>query len=257
MKANRGEELPGMTNPAILKPLMRKQTSKWEELAASHFKYISSTTTEVAVKILYTVCAEQRIPNNTRHGLENLIREGFGAASERQTLKTISEMCHRRATGLLQTNNQSFLEKVRKSRKVRFEAALERYRTARPASNFFSIEKFHAHIPDLSAHVERLAIIRQDTIQQLFDELHPSQQKNTEDEIHDLLKAYYEVRALSPYSSTNARRGIHIFRTANLARFTGNIFLVIEIEWLSLYRGRGTLPHPSAALSISSQVVGE
>lgn len=35
-------------------------------------------------------------------------------------------------------------------------------------------------------------------LEQLFDEVHPRATRNTEDEIHDLLKAYYEV-TISPY----------------------------------------------------------
>ena len=86
----------------------------------------------------------------------------------------------------LQTNNPEFDTKVRFARMTRFSQALGRYISLYPPSKFTSLGL---------GNRSDYAIIDEAHIPALFNELHPngSRSQNVEDEIHDLLKAYYEI----------------------------------------------------------------
>ena len=55
---NRGEELPGMLNPAVLKPLLNKQTSNWQTLGEEYLERLVTMTTDVALKIFDKACQD-------------------------------------------------------------------------------------------------------------------------------------------------------------------------------------------------------
>jgi hypothetical protein len=199
IKVNRGEELPGMLNPAVLKPLWRKQTSKWRELSESHLNEIISLTTDVATNIFQDICNRVEIPAKTETELAHAITS-FADQSTKLVMLQLDDLCKARANMALQTTDPRFLERVREARMLRFKAALERYKQSSPSGNHFPHAKDQANQvfsfnPEAN---QQLVVVDSNSIELLFNEMHPygTRTQNTEDEIHDLLKAYYEASPL-------------------------------------------------------------
>ena len=189
-----------MLNPAVLKPLWVKQTSKWLSLGESYLNSIVDKTTEIATRILCAVAMDINITMRTKAKLEKVI-EDFGVAQRKKVTEQHQDLVHKHATLALHTNNPQFIANVRKARSMRFEQALERYRLANPPVQFLT-HLFSRDNQTFAAGPEaydRWAIVDDDSALKLFNEIHPYGQRsqNTEDEIHDLLKSYYDVSYLS------------------------------------------------------------
>ena len=194
IKNNRGVELHGMTNPKVLKPLFNMQTSKWEELGASYITDVISTSADVAVEILNYVLRDIGASENTTSELLNIVFE-FEDQARGIVFQKLHSFFHDKSKFPLQTNDESFGEKVKKSQQLRFKAALERYqRKHKPEKFLLSLipndPKGLAAAPPV---YQSWAIVDVNEISDLLEEMHPRGAQNTEDEIHDLLKAYYEV----------------------------------------------------------------
>lgn len=101
-------------------------------------------------------------------------------------MEKLNSLCLRNANMALQTTNPEFDRKVQEARKDRFIQALVRYRADFPALSFSK---------DIPKHLQNCAFIDDQHVGHLFNQLHPhgSRSQNVEDEIHDLLKAYYDV----------------------------------------------------------------
>lgn len=185
VKANRGTELQGTFNPDILPALFHKQIRKWSAYSEAHFKQVTKITVDTLVALLARVCPDPLV----RARLEKVIR-GVSDTAEQRGLKQLSNRLTTLASTHLQTNNSAFVEKVRIARLQRFQAALERYRlrhAAKPVPKAFGSFAPASVEPD-----PKFTIDMRDTAL-LFDELHVSNSQNLEDEIHDILKAYYEI----------------------------------------------------------------
>jgi hypothetical protein len=196
LEANRGEELPGMLNPAVLKPLWVKQTSKWQLLGEEHLKSLVGKTTDIAIRILSEATKDIDLTERTRQKLEKKISED-GARARINVLDQLEALYHKNTTQPLQTNNPKFEKNVNASRSKRFKGALERYRNANPASLFLGQLATREAMGGTDAEIyERWTIVDDDFATKLFNEIHPygERAQNTQDEIHDLLKAYYDVR---------------------------------------------------------------
>lgn len=209
ISVNRGEELSGMINPAVLRPLLTKQTSKWESIGQDYLEEVITTSKKVALLILELVSLEFGIPDHTKIELERMI-DGFESQARNVSIEKLSGFCLRKSTFLLATTDQNFENKIKATQCARFAAALLRYRTENPPEKFFPanigleepklLSKINALVPDW-------VIIDTKSISALFSQIHPRATRNTQDEIHDLLKAYYEVSAF-PYKHKSTSKSI-------------------------------------------------
>ena len=184
-----------MSNPAVLKPLFRKQTSKWQKLGQDHLESIVKMSENVAMKILAEVCKHLNAPAFTRNDLEDVI-SSFKVHAEKQAIERLRTFCQEITSFPLQTSNTLFLEKVTQAQHARFRGALERYRKTNPADNFLlklMASQDPVNLKTIPQVFGSWAIVDLNNINDLFDQMHPRGVQNTEDEIHDLLKAYYEV----------------------------------------------------------------
>lgn len=190
VQANRGTELQGTFNPDILPALFHKQIVKWKAYSEIHFLQVTKITTQTLFAILSVACPDAAV----RGRLEQAIRRASETA-EKRGLKQLSDRLTTLGSGHLQTNNSSFVEKVRIARLRRFQAALERYRSrhTNPAPKP-QPQGFGSGFGALGQAEEenKFTIDMRDTAA-LFDELHVSNAQNLADEIHDVLKAYYEL----------------------------------------------------------------
>ena len=171
---NRGTELPGTLNSAILPVLFRKQADKWKDIAGQHFSRIRRTTVSSMTAMLAHTCVDDL----TRSKVERIINDANKAAMKRgvDRLEALNKDVLDRP---LQTSDSAFEESVRAARLARFKNALER---------FASFNKSDS--PDQPTDQLILKIRDQEA---LFNELHISNARNLEDEVHDILEAYYNL----------------------------------------------------------------
>ncbi|KFY41097.1 hypothetical protein V494_03202 [Pseudogymnoascus sp. VKM F-4513 (FW-928)] len=195
IKNNRGVELHGMTNPKVLKPLFNMQTRKWEDLGSSYLTGVISTSAQVAVQILSYVLKDMGASENTTSELKNIIVE-FEHQAHGMVFQKLHSYIHDKAKFPLQTNDESFGEKVKRAQQLRFKAALQRYqRKHHPEKFLVSLvpDKNPSGLAGAVPCYHSWAIVDVNDIGDLLEEMHPRGAQNTEDEIHDLLKAYYEI----------------------------------------------------------------
>jgi len=183
VKASRGTELQGTLNPDVLPVLFHKQAANWRAKSEAHFLRVQTMIISVTEKLLETTVSDK----HTRTLIRNRIHQTNQKATSRR-LTLLSERLNDILTKHLQTNNQAFEQKISETRLLRFQGALERYRSSRKAQP----------APPLAGSASATTSDTQFTIDMrdtaaLFTELHMSNSQNLEDEIHDTLKAYYEI----------------------------------------------------------------
>jgi hypothetical protein len=153
------------------------------------------TSKKVALLILDHVCTEFAVPDHTRSELKNSIDE-FEAQARTCAVAKLHEFCHKNSTFLLATTDETFKNKVKQAQRDRFTAALTRYRLENPPETFVPAYIDNEE-PKLLPKIQQLladwVIIDTASLDNLFEQIHPRATRNTEDEIHDLLKAYYEA----------------------------------------------------------------
>ena len=214
----RGTELQGTMNTDVLPVLFHKQASKWREISGSHFENITNIAYNATSQVLDAVCKDPL----TKKKIASCIREVTARSKDRFSA-VLSQRVDHVLSSHLQTNNPAFERKVSEARKRRFKAALERYKlskTRQPVANaqplgntmsngfggfgitqapFGSTQTPSAKaLPNTNSSdgsdedPNRLVIDMRD-VGALFAELHMSNSQNLEDEVHDTLKAYYEI----------------------------------------------------------------
>ena len=179
IKTSRGTELQGTMNPDVLPILFHKQAGKWREISESHFKKVSTIAYSATSQALDAVCKDPI----TRKKIMSLTSE-VTLRSKDRFCALLSQRVDHILSRHLQTNNPAFEQKVSEARKRRFQAALERYKSSKKPKTLFS----NATEDDS----DQLVIDMRD-VDALFAELHMSNSQNLEDEVHDTLKAYYEI----------------------------------------------------------------
>jgi len=189
-----------MTNPKVLKPLFRKQASKWEGFGRAYLHRTVLMSSDVSIRILEEVCLEFGIPNHRKRELKDIIL-GFEDAGEKRILEKLRGFWQDTLAFPLQTNNELFVQKVKEAQHLRFRSALERYRKKKTTNDFIMSLGHHEHeivivkqiLETRKEVLNSWTIVDSNDLNELFQQMHPRGVQNTEDEIHDLLKAYYEV----------------------------------------------------------------
>jgi len=201
MKANRGEELAGMVNPAVLKPLYRLQTQKWEGIAEKHLEKIVLTTTDVALRIFGIVSEQFGLTRRAKEQLQARILT-FQENGMSTAMAKLRELCEHNRTMALQTTDDAFSTRIYDAKLQRFGLGFGRFRDAHPP------QKYMAMLPgdvitkgglQVSNAFSAWVIVDKDNVSALFEEVHPQGRRsqmatqNIQDEIHDILEAYYMV----------------------------------------------------------------
>lgn len=224
---NKGEELPGMINPAVLKPLVVKQTSKWKGIGEAYLKEAVEISKDVVLQILHFVSKEFGIAGHTKAELENTLAN-FRSSAEKRAVAKLHEFCRNNETAPLTTRDDEFRRKIHEAQRARFVAALLRYREKFPPEAFYpvvapsdskpntevtvqdeksqkiaisqqGIQLVRAEQQKVQEFLRGAVVVKNEGIDQLFDQIHPRAKRNVEDEIHDFLKAYYEVSTTKPH----------------------------------------------------------
>ena len=208
IKASRGTELQGTLNPDIFPILFHRQASKWASMSQHHFSRVAACTLTVIKEIIQMNCGDEKV----RQRLYDLV-DGASRQTQSDGLVQLEKHLKVIFSRHLQTNNHTFEANVQEARRLRFQAALKRYHhkdmaktldaeATQPISILVPngrsivtppfVSQSSSTQGNLQTTPEVLVIDMRDT-EALFNELHMSNQKNLELEIHDILKAYYEV----------------------------------------------------------------
>ena len=179
IKSNRGVELQGTLNPDVLPMLFHQQACKWGDIAEKHF----ATVVKFSLSVLNGILESVECDRITRRMIRPLIHDA-SEAGEKDSINSLVERFNNIRSRHLQTSNTTFEEKVAQARYQRFQAALDRYRILQKQKNFFAPNNTDPNL--------QFVVDMRDTAQ-LFSELHMSNSRNLENEIHDTLKAYYEI----------------------------------------------------------------
>lgn len=175
---SRGVELQGTLNPDVLPALFHRQIVKWKDLATSHFSMTTKTVGTALKDAIKTACESDDV---VAQKIRAEVCQAQIAAEIRGLLR-IRQRVDEISSRHLQTQNPLFEEQIRKARLARFTAALKRYRSM----TLNSIRQ-DGYIADDQM------VIDMRNVTALFDKIHMSNAQNLEDDIHDILKSYYEL----------------------------------------------------------------
>ncbi|KAL8646468.1 MAG: hypothetical protein Q9226_006841 [Calogaya cf. arnoldii] len=188
---SRGTELQGTLNPDVLPALFHRQIAPWKDLATTHFSKTVKTVGTALKAAIETTCrgdatVAQRIQAEVRQGQET---------AEARGLSQIGQRIDKIASRHLQTQDLMFEEQIRKARLARFTAALKRYQSKTAESILPDGNATDDDGDDGSSDDDEGGNIVIDlrNAAALFDEIHMSNAQNLEDDIHDILKSYYEL----------------------------------------------------------------
>lgn len=178
VNSSRGIELQGTLNPDVLPALFHRQIAKWKDLATSHF---SKTTKTVGVALKEAIEMACKGDDVVAQRVRAQVWQTENAAEARGLLQ-IHQRVEQITSRHLQTQNPIFEEQIRKARLARFTAALKRYRsmTQNP-------------INQNGNTTDEQVVIDLRNVTALFNQIHMSSAQNLEDDIHDILKSYYEL----------------------------------------------------------------
>ncbi|KAH0541847.1 hypothetical protein FGG08_003731 [Glutinoglossum americanum] len=171
---NRGTELPGTPNPEVVPALFRRQTREWASHAQQHFEAIQAIIQEGTRSLLSVTCKGDNVRQSLEAELFAFNNEAV-KAGEKEIVALVQDLREKP----LQTNNPQFGLRIKSARQLRFENGLVQYLEA--SGQLASIHGDPAHLnPQL-----------------LFEALHISNSGNLADEIHDNLKAYYDLEVMN------------------------------------------------------------
>ncbi|KAK8062970.1 hypothetical protein PG997_015067 [Apiospora hydei] len=184
-------QLPGLLNPDILPVLYRQQTTNWITIARDHLLGVSRDIQTAAERLL----VEQLGYDSTQpdsDAYDNLlpILEDMGCKAEKKALDRLEEYYRDELTFPFFTTNPEFTRRLEENRVIRFK-------------NYT-----YEHLQDVWNKV-----IQQPDNGALFDasldamyaRIHPSAAQHTEEEAHDILKAYYELSLRTFIEHVNMR----------------------------------------------------
>ncbi|KAF3811106.1 Interferon-induced GTP-binding protein Mx2 [Colletotrichum gloeosporioides] len=162
-------ELPGLLNTEVVKVLFKEQTRKWEDLAKSHISRVTNTVEVACDVILNQVFKSDGSSKILRSELEMVLSQ-FRREGKSKALDELKEYCRRERELHLQTTDPRFTEN------------LEALRSARLLKTLKSMPKQSGDLADPMSHAGAL-----------LQHFHHSAGDNMVQEVHDIVKSYYQI----------------------------------------------------------------
>ncbi|KAJ4233144.1 hypothetical protein NW759_001926 [Fusarium solani] len=163
-------QLPGIVNPIVYPKMYQMQVEKWDRITHRYLFLVREAIQRCYMSILDSICPSHGESNTLRKELENVLEriltETYEAAEAHR-----EEVCgNETECNQLQTTAPRFGEQVLGWRQLRFFRALQ---TAKA---------------DVADEAQTLV-----AFVNYFQLAHPSLQKNMVNDVHDVLKVYYEI----------------------------------------------------------------
>ncbi|KAL6719642.1 hypothetical protein ACLMJK_001563 [Lecanora helva] len=163
--SSRGFEL-GTFDASILPIVWKKQCSKWEKLALGYVSDVITIVHEFTQHLLRTVCEDERIVRGLKDVLLDHLLERYKRSMEHTRFILSVERF-----GTPITTNHYFTDNLERSRNAQTKAQLQRFAFWDPA--------------------QKSETVKLDQI--LNSKSNASNEQNTIDDLHDILKSYYKV----------------------------------------------------------------
>ncbi|KAK8116916.1 uncharacterized protein PG998_005197 [Apiospora kogelbergensis] len=184
-------QLPGLLNPDIFPVLYRIQTKKWESIACQHLELVVQATRDAALGLLSYVFFQQlktgdreKNQNATHDKLVDVLMH-MSRASEQRALESLRRYCSEEITFPFFTTNPEFTRRLEENRLTRFKNhSFQHFKMLFEITEAERATK-EDHSVDVNLFDANLDI--------MYARMHPSTAQHTEDEAHDILKAYYEL----------------------------------------------------------------
>lgn len=168
-------ELPGQVHPDIIPRLYREQTRNWRAMAEKHLRQVAAGVMRAGEEILGSVCL--RSGSSAAIIFEEWLRvlhESYDDALKR-ALGRLEAYCDGDQTKMLQITDPAFTKRLRILRSLRMVATLTKA------------------LKLVKQEMEEVKLPLQEFEPILFDACHHSTAENTANEVHDILKVYYQV----------------------------------------------------------------
>ncbi|KAK8046043.1 hypothetical protein PG996_014107 [Apiospora saccharicola] len=181
-------QLPGLLNPDIFPVLYRTQTKKWESIARQHLEFVAQSTRDAALLLLgYVFQHELTGETNATHDrlADTLLR--MSKASEQRALGELQRYCGKEADFPFFTTNPEFARRLEENRRIRFKNHTFQH---------FKMLFEATQAAQATAEAEGGGVdsgLFDASLDAMYVRMHPSTAQHTEDEAHDILKAYYEL----------------------------------------------------------------
>ncbi|KAK0748920.1 P-loop containing nucleoside triphosphate hydrolase protein [Schizothecium vesticola] len=166
-------ELPGQVHPDIIPRLYREQTLNWRAIAEDHLREVAAGVMRAAEEILESVCSRSGSAGILFEEWLFVLHQSYDDALER-ALREFQTYCDGDQMKLLQITDPAFAKKLRILKSLRMVSTIaQAVKLAAQAKK------------DMHFSLEEIELT-------MFDACHHSTAKNTANEVHDILKVYYE-----------------------------------------------------------------
>lgn len=166
------KQLPGVVNPDIYPVIYRQQTVKWNGITHIHLERVSKAVWRCIEAILDDVCPKTEDTILLNRGFRDILRAKFDATHE-DALNDLAKYCKLETEpDLLQTADPKFADKLDGCRKLRFFESYAEFKRS-------SVE---------GADVENFL--------NGFSLMHSTTKQNMINDVHDVLKVYYQVSTI-------------------------------------------------------------
>ena len=157
----RGTELPGLVNPTVIENLFRQQSSRWESISVANVKGVIAIVQNFNKVVMNRLVSDEEMRTKLM-----LILACSESELLARTLEQMAEIIHDERGGILQTVNHYYADTLSAIREERVLARLK-------ARGFHDGSAFNMDVVMRSVHL--------------------SNEDQTVNDIHDILKAYYKV----------------------------------------------------------------
>ncbi|KAL4928186.1 dynamin family protein [Aspergillus undulatus] len=161
---SRGTELPGTVNPRVIENLFRQQSSPWRQIALDYITKAAGAVKAFNHDILMDIIGDDEVREKLTFRLMR-VQE----ATERTVAEEFSKLLHDERGGILQTVNHYYADTLTAIRDERVRAKL-RGLGLQDNGKYYEVN-----------------------FNELMRGVHPSNEDQAVNDIHDVLKAYYKV----------------------------------------------------------------
>ncbi|KAF8456420.1 dynamin [Kalaharituber pfeilii] len=164
---SRGTELPGMVNPIVVQNLFNWQSKSWDELAKEYLEEVTTTVDLFVNTLLKHVCPDKDLEQRIHMRLEQRVKKGYVDAEEE-----LKKILKSERDGVLLTLDEGYVAELQKARNQRILLALK-----------------GVDLNIANEHGEG----KLDVLKRILSAVSPSNEVQTVNDIHDILKAYYHI----------------------------------------------------------------
>jgi hypothetical protein len=160
---SRGAEFPGTVNPSVLERLFRQQSAEWEPIAQTHSNKVEDIIRNFNLALLEDIVPEESLRSKIETRILSFHNKAHVAAAD-----GIDQILRDERGGILQTINHYFADTLSKTREERVLVRLEELGLEDSAE-------------------------QQVNLKAIAGAAHLSNEDQAVNDIHDILKAYYQV----------------------------------------------------------------